>query len=373
MDIVFVTDDSYAPHLGAAIASILSSAEQDDFFNIYIVESRLSDENKKKFHQLKKIKNFNLSFIHIDDEKFKNLPVIMTNTETYFRYIFPEIFPKLKKILYLDSDIIVRSSLKKLWEIDVSNVYAGACENEGVDLTRLGVKRYFNADVMLFNLDKMRKDSITPLLFQNTIKLDKLGKLWLEDQDVLNYTFQENVLIIPYKYNYPAFSTLQEDTVIIHYVIFKPWKEKALNYDYYYRFRQMTPWRYTKRLYSLKGTSDEEFFTFDKNKNQFCSINNKKCGKVIPNITLEWDNGEQEVFAQIEANDFKRVFKSRFIDIKHSYWSDRLIITGNKGCRLAGEDCGTLLKLTSNKFVIKWDNWGEETFIKDKDNKFISQ
>lgn len=373
MDVVFISDDSYAPHLGAEIVSILLSSQVDEAFNFYIVESRLSDQNKQKFHELKKIKRFNLQFIHVDHKRFEKLPIMRTNTETYFRYIFPELFPTLNKILYLDADIIVRGSLKELWNTDISTVYAGAAENGDAEPGRLGLEKYFNAGVILFNLKKMRQDNIIPKLFQNTEKLYKSNQLWLEDQDVLNYTFKNDIIIIPYKYNYPGFAKLKDDTVMIHYVIYKPWIFKTLNFDYYYQARQMTPWRFTQKLYSFKSDDQEEFFVFEKDKKQFCNLNKGRCGKLIPSIVVEWDNGEREAFSQIESGVFTSLFKGGVINVEHEYWSDQLIVRGDKACRLIAEDCGTLISFSPDKFVIQWDGWGRETFVKSKYDKFIYQ
>lgn len=207
IEIAFITNNDYTPHLGAAIASILKYSADDEKFNFYVLENNLSNENKENFLKLKKIKNFNLTFIHIDRKRFQKLKVTRTALETYFRYILPEILPDKNKILYLDADIIVLGSLKELWETDITDYYAAGSVNGGLDPSRLGITKYINAGVVLFNLDKMRADNITHFLFENTLKLKKEGLLKLEDQDVLNYTFQDRILFVPEKYNHPGYAT----------------------------------------------------------------------------------------------------------------------------------------------------------------------
>lgn len=375
IEIAFITNNDYAPHLGATIASILKYSADDEKFNFYVLENNLSNENKENFLKLKKIKNFNLTFIHIDRERFQKLKVTRTALETYFRYILPEILPDKNKILYLDADIIVLGSLKELWETDITDYYAAGSVNGGLDPSRLGITKYINAGVVLFNLDKMRADNITHFLFENTLKLEKEGLLKLEDQDVINYTLQDKILFVPDKYNHPGYASLQKDTIIVHFVIYKPWKGKMKNFDVYYEARQMTPWAYKEDIYVFKGQNWNSTVNFNSDKTRICRLDNKQCGTIQKSMAITWDDGTREVYT-LDFDKKYAVFggrhTSRIVAVKHKFWEDDVYVSNTKACRLSNNDCGDILYHTKNKLQILWKGKNTETFLlKNKVYHFV--
>ncbi|MGC4387295.1 glycosyltransferase, partial [Streptococcus suis] len=114
----------------------------------------------------------NIHFVTIDRDLFSNLPLTLDGItiETYYRYLLPEILVDCDKVIYLDSDLLIRCDVKELWDIDVSQHYlAGVNEIDivnrfpdhklklGFDLDEL----FINAGVLVCNLQKMRQDKIT--------------------------------------------------------------------------------------------------------------------------------------------------------------------------------------------------------------------
>ena len=105
---------------------------------------------------------------------------------TYFRYKIGNLFKDISTLLYLDCDVIVKKSLGKLFDIDLKDNYCAMildAESQR-EAKRLGLKKYFNAGVMLINLDLWRKDNLEKKLFDYTIKNAK--KIFWQDQDVIN-------------------------------------------------------------------------------------------------------------------------------------------------------------------------------------------
>jgi len=207
--IFFASDENYAKYLCVAMTSILVNADKDDEFTFYILDGGLSSNSKTKILQLKKIKNFKIEFISVNDEEFKKLPLgefcFHVPRQTYYRYIIPVIKPRLKKVLYLDADIVVTGSLKELWNIDLEDNYVAVVEelhySAPKDAKSLGVNYFFNAGVLLINNKLWQKDGIPDKLFKNTVNLYKQNLLRVNDQSAMNYTFGEKVLYISPKYN----------------------------------------------------------------------------------------------------------------------------------------------------------------------------
>ena len=114
------------------------------------------------------------------------------SVETFYRFYIPSLLPEYDKVIYLDADILVFDDLQNLYKIDVDQVYVGAVKDTYVTsivgqnkksetrpkisfrdylATVLNVKhtQYFNAGVLLLNLNKIRRDNIEPKLWNFAI------------------------------------------------------------------------------------------------------------------------------------------------------------------------------------------------------------
>ena len=236
--IFFASDDNYSMHLTVAITSILINSKIGEFFNFYILDGGIKNKNKEKITNLKKIKNFNLEFIQIKNEKIDKCPIPKGaegfTKQMYFRYLIPIIKPNIDKALYLDCDLAVCSSLFELYQIDLKNFYCAAILDEGehqykINCKNAGVNKYFNSGVMLINCKKWREENLSDKLIQNTKLLFNKNRLMYPDQDVLNYTFKENVFFMENKFNFQSIRGFEKNKtkpVIVHYSGGKkPWKK----------------------------------------------------------------------------------------------------------------------------------------------------
>ena len=76
-----------------------------------------------------------------------------------FRLCLPSVLPKIKKIIYLDADVIFDADIVKLWNMDVD--YLGAvykklkCPNKNLKC-HCEVENHFCSGVMVMNLEKIR-------------------------------------------------------------------------------------------------------------------------------------------------------------------------------------------------------------------------
>lgn len=208
--IFFASDNNFVLPLYNALSSILRNANVQDNLNFYILDKDISENNKNKIKNLKKVKPFNIEYIKINDDLFKDCPLLKIcghiSLQTYYRYIIPRVKPNLPKVLYLDCDILVKSSLSDLWNIDLKDTYCGAVQelykDSNIDARRLNVKTYFNAGVLLLNNKKMIEDNTTDELFRVTKDLYESGNLVYQDQDVLNVVFNDNITWMSPRFNY---------------------------------------------------------------------------------------------------------------------------------------------------------------------------
>lgn len=261
-NICYSLDSNYTEQLSVSLVSILKNSTKDEKFNVYVLDGGLTDEDKQKITELKDVKDFNLNFIRVNPKDFKECPLLKNTNKkfdfyhvtlpTYFRLKLPSLLPNVDKILYLDCDILARTSLEELYNTDVKK-YATAMisdvESEK-EAKRLNIKKYYNAGVMLLNLDYWRKNDIEKKLFDYTVK-NKKTILW-QDQDIINVVLQNEIKEVDLKWNYSYFlydKINEEDlkkSAIIHIAgRFKPWANPIDHplFDFYYYYLLFTPFK----------------------------------------------------------------------------------------------------------------------------------
>ncbi len=203
INVCFITDEKYVIPTITAIQSIKQNLKSKA--NIYILSEYLSLDTIKIFDSLASSK---LKIIH---KKIENNPCNNINTSHNYvsktamiKFLLPQIFADIDKILYLDGDMIVQREIEYLFDTDISNKYAAVVTDmlwtykhkHHIDLN---LNTYFNSGMMLLNLNQMRKDDITQKLIYNK-EHEKYH--YFMDQDALNISFNNNIVNLPLKYNF---------------------------------------------------------------------------------------------------------------------------------------------------------------------------
>lgn len=264
INIVFSTDENYAKYCTIAITSIKETQKEFDNVNIYILAENLSEKASKR---LKKLSDNKFSINLIEFEKLdvteikiqeKSLP-----NPTYYKMLLANLLPDINKILYLDSDVIVRKSLKELWKTDISNYFLAAMPdiNEKMVLEQSEITvhkaRYFNAGIMLLNIKKWRENNLLER-FKSFVK-NPTAIAKYSDQCIINYSLKDDeILFLDNRWNFHSEGQVKnvDDIAIIHYVWDKPWDMTAFNpyRKYYWAIVCKTQWRHEIILYTIVNT-----------------------------------------------------------------------------------------------------------------------
>lgn len=266
INICLACNNNYSKYAGVVIASILSNANSTDDLNIFILDGGISDEQKEKIYSLKSINDCNINFIKIDDSLFEDYKKIKTHAyitvATYYRLKLPSLLPNVDKIIYLDCDTIVTSSLIDFFNTDITD-YAIA----GVlDISKKMLKKnpkYFNAGVILMNLEFWRKQNLEKFIF-NWGK-ENINNIKLGDQEILNEVLKNEVKIVNDEWNVQSSNFVNRSSYtnspkIIHFVAKnKPWGGKSYSYhkNLYFKYLQLTPWKLSEEdlKKNLKSTA----------------------------------------------------------------------------------------------------------------------
>jgi len=253
INIVFCIDKQYAQHLGAAITSVIINNAQENIC-FHVICDTLDDWNLNKFRELSRRYRRNIDFYFIKTKPFANLKVSHhVSPATYFRLAVPYILPQnIEKVLYLDSDLIVRGSLRKLWECDIKDkpIAGRPYKNqERIDSLDLNSRIYFNAGVMLINLECWRERNISIQALKFLEENPELVLFW--DQDALNKVIDGDLSILSEEWNNTIYlnssqSHLLEDSKIVHFVgSLKPWNKCSdIRKEIYWKYIRQSPWLY---------------------------------------------------------------------------------------------------------------------------------
>jgi len=274
INIVAAASSNYAMQADVLFTSVCANSVNEDVHFFLMVDKDFSNENKEKLKEnIEKKWGQTLDYILIDDsliENFLQYQSRLYSYHTFYRLLIAELLPQqITKAIYLDCDIIVRHSLSDLWNIDISD-YAVAAVRDAQEakieqFNRLGYsydKGYFNAGVLLANLNYWRQNKMTEKYF-NLVK-EKPEIIELNDQDILNYHCVDSKLFLPFTYNLqndfmflPKYMTIDYskygaeieearlDPVVLHFSGVRPWC-KGCNHPYkdeYDRYKAMTVWR----------------------------------------------------------------------------------------------------------------------------------
>ena len=210
IQVAITIDKNYLPYAATMLVSLLVNTPSVQF-DIYIIHKGLNTQ--KKAVLLKNLANYDVKcyFIEIKNNIFNNAIISHhISVATYWRLLLPHLLPQnLQKVLFLDADIIVRKSIQELWDTPIDNYCHAAVEDLGKfqeikkKLNMANQSPYFNAGVMLINLEFWRKAEITKkaiAFIQNNS-----DKITLWDQDILNHFFENQWLPVSPIWNAHAF------------------------------------------------------------------------------------------------------------------------------------------------------------------------
>ncbi len=257
--IVMACDGSYAMQLATALLSLVEANRSGQPLDVHILSDRFSPSIRKKVVDSLPEGLAVIRWVPVDLSSFKAFSTMPHISKmTFARFMIPRIFPEdVRRVLYLDADLLVLDDLGELWDMDLKGAVMGAVLDRILDpklkarmpgLERFPrVRDYFNAGVLLIDLDRWRRERIS----ENAVEyLMRHPDSPYADQDALNVACDGRWAALDISWNfYDHFRTAilgmpsSERPKIVHFVgSQKPWKASALsvNADLYEGFRRRT-------------------------------------------------------------------------------------------------------------------------------------
>lgn len=269
--IVTAFDTRYVPCAGAWLASLLDHVSQDRYYDLIVLEDGVSKSNKALLDlMVREHPNVGLRYLSMAGF-FEGESHAHFSKSTFNRLKLAEFLPHYDKVVYIDPDTIVLRDLAELFDHDVAGQYAAAALDYSfkfmipanvrvwpqfggttvreyltgyLQLGDAALQGYFNAGVMVFNLEKIRNDGLT----QRFQSLFEAKPYYCVDQDILNKAFDGNVLHVDPRWNiivqplehmkkmppryYREYMASRDEPYVIHYAgQAKPWNSVHVDFS----------------------------------------------------------------------------------------------------------------------------------------------
>ncbi len=260
--IAMSTDRNYVYPTTVAMVSMLENKKSSTYFDFYIMTSGDIGLEKNYITKLSTLYPNDCKITIIDMEnRFASAHINgHFSTPVYYRLALPSLLPQYDKVLYLDVDIIVRTDLWELYDIDISDYFIGAVKDFGAILwavpgigwmldyaERLEIKdtkQLINSGVLVMNLKKMRNENLEKSFSEFLPNMKKRG-LILVDQDVLNATCYDRIKFLPPTYNAMQHFGFSYDTIPYLFSCYDPceFKEACENPKIVHFSSPNKPWK----------------------------------------------------------------------------------------------------------------------------------
>ena len=277
------TDDNYVQHCMAMLCSLFDN-NKDKNFHVHLLIQTLSEKSRAYIISLCTKYGNHVTFYEIDEKLIGGFKLNdidfngkkMYSIATYFRFFLPSLLPQeVKRILYLDCDIVVLSDVFELYSFNMDNYGVAAVRDStpynsyhrykmGLDLNHYA----FCAGMMMINLDYWRKTNAQKKLIEYTTKPWKA--VLMQDQDALNYVFRDSWIHLPYKWGRTPLAVAPADKAqrlfdvieyvshpcIIHYAAHvKPWLDvKFPLQEHYWKYVALSGFPTPQKTHANKKT-----------------------------------------------------------------------------------------------------------------------
>ena len=154
----------------------------------------------------------------MDVSRQKYFPPTCANITTGYTYMslmrvtYSKLFPDLDRILQLDVDTVVVDDVSCLWDIDLGKAWFAACPEKNGKYKPYG-PRYYNAGMMMFNLDQIREDRAD----SQAIALLNSTSMPYIDQDAWNMLGDQRAIDLPERYNECYMVGFTDSPAICHF------------------------------------------------------------------------------------------------------------------------------------------------------------
>lgn len=270
--------------------SLFENNKDYDDIIVYYYDKNISSDNKKNLLEIAHGYGRTIHFIDttIVEESFgtSGLALGIWGTIVYAKWLLPGIIDEeIKRILYIDSDTMIRGSLRNVYEMDMESKPIAM----SIDLMNIHIrkelqlsydKRYYNTGMVLFDTYEYRKQKCIDIFMNHVRKVRK--NYILSEQDIATVCWNDKIIPMAMEYNYISlydhfryddvckayglnqkifygeeeYEKARENPIIVHFPAtfdLKPWfsnciADRVSEYETYW---EKAPWELKKEKYRV--------------------------------------------------------------------------------------------------------------------------
>lgn len=262
--LIFNCDAEFYKYFSVTLESIIQNSTSNNNYDLIVLHTNISWQMQEVLlDEVNLLHNFSLRFVNVENYVKKyginQLRVLnFLKVSAYYRLLIPQICVNYHKVLYLDSDLIVKRDIAELYDLNIVDYACAAVKDFSISnissihefqfsgfnqyasdvLNIHDISNYFNSGVLLMNVDKI----VQCCYFDSFLSVAKKNTKYFNDQNVFNSVLAEDVLLIDdiwnFQINYGSsliLLYLKDRTLknigILHYCSpQKPWNTKGLLY-----------------------------------------------------------------------------------------------------------------------------------------------
>ena len=270
INIACACDDRYSQHTGVMLCSLFENCSDPKKVHVYLLDGGISEENKKNLKIIVENKGGKIYFKEPSFEKIANFDKINFGRYgkiAYSRIYLPKILEGLNKIIWIDSDFIIKEDIQEINDIELRKSLGAVSEGTLIHKkhkVKLGLKKekeYFNSGFLIIDLKRFREKRYSEKI--SGFSIEKRDIVKYPDQDGLNVCLKDdwqrislkwNVFTMMYRPGFPEtflrFSkekakNIRENPKAIHYTTHKPWDYSSYHpkKKEYWIYLKKTPWK----------------------------------------------------------------------------------------------------------------------------------
>ena len=241
--VAFCISDNYSSIVAVTLQSFVDHHTNESVFIFHIVSEAMSTDNLAYLKSvIAQRTSWQLMYHPIEEKNLAHIPTGPFPIHAWYRIFLDQLLPEeVEKVLYLDADTLIASSIDELFQIPLENVAIGAAKDQQNFITatkqRIGLPQqqtYVCSGVLLMNLSYWREHNIAQQILDWAIA--NAHRLGCPDQDAINVVLREKTVVLPAKWGiiarnflYDAFYQTEEAAeayhhpCIIHYAGCAPW------------------------------------------------------------------------------------------------------------------------------------------------------
>lgn len=270
IEIALTFDDNFWAPAYASMRSVCLTTSDPMRLRFHLLVQGLSPAHRAVIESIATDYGATLNVIELDErnvlgERIASFPSIRMRRfrpVIYARLFLGELLPtEVERVLYLDSDVFVRSPIEALYQIDMGGkAIAAALQPDrlhciaGKDLKARHVftlgQPYFNSGVMLIDMEQYRGVDFAAVL-GSSLPQSEIDMFYY-DQDIINFVFKGRFHQLDYRWNLQNPLEAHEilDPHILHYsanpkpwfawsrVAFKRTYRHLMTNQHYYQYRR---------------------------------------------------------------------------------------------------------------------------------------